>query len=155
MKLRTLFTALFILIVGSAAISAASPSDNPVRWRTIVKATGANTGTVTFKALISEGWHLYGLNIPEGGPKATSFDLKSSTDIKFTGPITPSRKPLTVDDPLFGLKLDWWDTNVEFTVPFKVTGAAPRIECKINYMSCDGNSCRPPKTETIATPVKL
>ncbi len=155
MKLRRLFTALFLLFVGAAALCAAGPSDTPVRWRTIVKATGPDTGTVTFKALISEGWHLYGLTVPEGGPKPTSFDLKGSSDVTFMGKIQPSRKPLTIHDPLFGLKLDWWDANVEFTVPFKVTGDAPRIECKINYMSCDGNTCRPPKTETIATPVKL
>ncbi len=155
MNIRKLFAALIVLIIGAAAVCAASPETTPVRWRTIVKTTGPDTGTVTFKALVAQGWHLYGLEVPEGGPKPTSFNLSGSQDITFTGEPVPSREPLKVNDPLFGMTLTWWDANVEFTVPFKVTGPAPRIECKINYMSCDGNTCMPPKTESIATPVKL
>ena len=82
------------MIVFALSVSA----QQPVRWRTIVKTTGADTGTVTFKALVTPGWHLYGLDIPEGGPKATSFDLSGSAGIKFTGPVSPTRNAVEVKD---------------------------------------------------------
>lgn len=131
-------------------------AQQPVRWRTIIKTTGADTGTVTFKALVTPGWHLYGLDIPEGGPKATAFDLSGSTGIRFTGAVTPARAAAEVADPLFGMTLSWWDSNIDFTVPFKVTDPAKaRLSAKITYMTCDGNTCRPPTTENIAVAVKL
>ena len=148
---KSLFLTL-VMIVFALSVS----DQQPVRWRTIVKTTGADTGTVTFKALVTPGWHLYGLDIPEGGPKATSFDLSGSAGIKFTGPVSPTRNAVEVNDALFGMTLTWWDSNIDFTVPFKVTDhATARLSAKITYMACDGTTCRPPTTENIAVAVKL
>lgn len=156
MKKRYTFFTLILLIAAMLNVCAAEGNVEPVRWRTIVKTTGENSGTVTFKALVAPGWHLYGLTMPEGGPVATSFDFKGSTGLKFTGELKPSRKAAEVEDPLFGMTLNWWDSNVEFTVPFKLNGKeAPMIKCKITFMACDGTTCRPPKTEDIATKVTL
>lgn len=146
------FLLLFLVIAG---VDASAQTQQPVRWRTFVKATGENEGVVTIKALVADGWHLYGLNLPKNGPKPTTFDFKDSKDIKFTGKLTPARPALEVDDPLFGMKLNWWDSNIEFTIPFKVTGKEPKLNCVVNYMTCDGTTCRPPARETIATPIKL
>ena len=156
MKIRSLSLMLIALLVSVITLQAAQPDTAPVRWRTIISTTGPDSGTVTFKALVAPGWHLYGLDLPEGGPKATTFDLSGSTGIKFTGTITPSRPALKIDDPLFGMTLEWWDADVEFKIPFVVTDAdAARLNAKIGYMACDGESCRPPKTENVSTPVKL
>lgn len=138
-----------------AACAWAQEAATPVRWRSFIKTAPDGTGTVTFRALVTPGWHLYGLSIPEGGPKATTFDLSGSTGVKFVSAVTPKRKPIEVEDKLFDMTLTWWDSNVEFTVPFKVTDKdSARINCKISYMACDGTSCRPPKTENISIPVK-
>lgn len=144
---------LLIAIIAFVGISCSAQT--PVRWRASVTATGENTGVLTIRALVADGWHLYGLELPKNGPKPTSFDLGASADIKFEGTPKPSRAPLKVDDPMFGLTLTWWDSNVEFTIPFKVTGPKPKINCVISFMTCDGTTCRPPARETISTPVKL
>lgn len=151
---------LSIMILLAALFAAAQPPQPsgtaPVRWRTIVKQTGDDTGTVTFRALIADGWHMYGLEMPAGGPKATSFDLGASTGVIFDGVPAPSRRPLTVDDPLFGMTLQWWDANVDFTVPFRLSGdGTPVLKATVSYMTCDGNTCRPPARETIATPIRF
>lgn len=147
---------IIILSVVIFAGSATAANDvNPVRWRSFVKTAPDGTGTVTLRALISPGWHLYGTEIPEGGPKATSFDFSDSKGVEFTGKIKPARAPLSVDDAMFGMTLSWWDSTVEFTIPFKITDkSSATVNCKISFMACDGNSCRPPKTESISLPVK-
>lgn len=147
---------MLVVALGALVSSAAEPLPEPVRWRTSVKATGSDTGIVTFRAIVAPGWHLYGLDIPQGGPVATSVDLAKSTGMVFTGPLTPSRKADEIFDPMFDMKLSWWDSDVEFTVAFKLDGKAdPVLSATIRFMTCDGNSCRPPKTETVTTPVKL
>jgi len=127
----------------------------PVRWRSFVKTSADGSGILTLRALITPGWHLYGLSIPEGGPKATSFNLSGSTGIRFTNTVKAKREPVEFKDNLFDMTLTWWDSNIEFTVPFIITDKdKARIDCKISYMACDGSSCRPPKTENISIPVK-
>lgn len=130
-------------------------AQQPIRWRTIITATGTNQGTITFRALVADGWHLYGLKLPENGPKPTTFNLAGSKDIEFTGEIAPARKPISVDDPMFGMTLSWWDSNIDFSIPFKVTGPEPTLDCVIGFMTCDGTTCRPPSKEKISTPIKL
>lgn len=140
-----------ILCVSSIAQSPA------VRWRTAVKMTSATEGTVTVRALVGQGWHLYGFDMPDGGPKPTVFDFSKSTGVEFVGDIAASSSPVEAVDPLFKTTLQWWDSNVAFTRKFKVTDpSAARIGLSIRYMACDGNRCMPPKTENIsvAVPVK-
>lgn len=144
---------LLLAIIVLAGITATA--QQPVRWRTFVKATGPNEGTVTFRALIEQGWHLYGLDLPKDSPRPTEFNLEGSKDIEFTGKIKPARKAIEVNDPLFGMTLSWWDSNIEFTIPFKITGKEPKLHCIISFMACDGTTCRPPAKETISTPINL
>ncbi|MCM1066073.1 MAG: protein-disulfide reductase DsbD N-terminal domain-containing protein [Muribaculaceae bacterium] len=156
MDLRKIALTLLLIIAALLPLAAAEPGVAPVRWRTIIKTTGPNTGTVTFRALVAPGWHLYAQELPAGGPKPTTFALDGSSGLRFDGPVKASRPALEVQDPLFGMTLAWWDANVDFTVPFTVTDeASARINAKITYMACDGTSCMPPATESIATPVKL
>lgn len=145
-----------MLVFAVFALGAAGPAAKPVKWRTIIKTTGPESGVVTFKAIVAPGWHLYDMTLPEGGPKPTAFDLSASKGLRFDGPVKPSRKALAADDPMFGMKLAWWDANVDFTVPFTVVDpATAHLAAKITYMACDGSTCRPPSTENIGTPVKL
>lgn len=152
MKRIVSFILLLIVVAGFGVYA---QTQQPVRWRTFVKATGENEGVVTFRALVASGWHLYGLQLPDNGPKPTVFDFKGSKGIEFTGKLTPARKALVVKDPLFDRELSWWDSNIEFSIPFKVNGPDPVLHCVVNYMACDGTTCRPPARETISTPIKL
>ena len=153
-RILTLWALIIAALTGFCFDSAAQ-STSPVRWRTTVRQTAPGEGVVTFRALVAPGWHLYGMQLPADGPKPTTFDLSGSADIEFTGKVTPARKAVRAVDPLFSSELEWWDSNVEFTVPFKVSGDAPVLHCVIGYMACDGTTCRPPARETVSTPVKL
>lgn len=151
--MKRIFSILLALV--AVAVCAAAQGA-PVKWRTFIRTTDAEHGTVVFRAIIEPGWHLYAMELPDNGPKPTTFDLSGSTGIEFTGKVTPSRAAIEAVDPLFDARLGWWDSKVEFTVPFRVTDAAKAtLKCTINYMSCDGTTCRPPSRENISTPVKL
>lgn len=130
-------------------------SASPIEWRVSVKMTSEKEGTLIMKAIIEPGWHLYGMELPDGGPKPTVFDLSGSQGIQFEGNIIPSFLPKEVNDKMFGMKLNWWDKTVSFSRRFKVVNpATAKVNGKITYMSCDSQTCMPPKTETFSKSAK-
>lgn len=144
---KTLLLFLAIITLGFAA-----QAQSPVIWRVSVRMTSPTQGEITIKALITEGWHLYGFNMPDGGPKPTRFDFSDCIGIKLDGDVRPSEQPIVQMDPLFGKNLSWWDRNVTFTQHFSLKNSKEaRVKVTINFMSCNGGTCTPPKTETITT----
>lgn len=146
---------LFLMVLVASFAVATAQSQSPVRWRTFVKMTGPKEGTVTLRCLVAPGTHVYGMNLPEGGPKATSIDFSGSEGIKLQGGIETVPAAENVDDALFGMKLEQWNSNFEVRQKFRLTGPADKakVNVRIVYMSCDNKNCRPPKTETITAKV--
>jgi len=144
--MKRLLLMLCAVILGAAVLSA----QEPVRWRMSVKMTSDTEGVVTLRAIVGDGWHLYGTSLPENGPKPTSFSFNGSAGVKFTGSITPSRKPVSVEDKMFGMTLNWWNSNVEFTRKFKVVKKeGARIVANVQYMACNDKTCMPPKNQSL------
>ncbi len=148
---------LFLLIFTILVPSVVSSQSKPIAWRVNVKMQSPTDGEVIIKAIVEPGWHLYGTKLPEGGPKPTVIDMSGSTGVTFVSGLTYSPSTVEKTDAMFGLKLNWWESNVTFRRKFKVTepGAA-KISGTISFMGCDNHSCLPPVTEkfTKAIPVK-
>lgn len=138
-----------ILVVLLSTILSMS-AQKPIKWRSNVKMTSETEGVVTIKAIIEPGWHLYGTQIPSGGPKATKIDLSSSEGVKFVGSVTSSIAPKKVYDKTFDLNLNWWDQNVTFTQKFKLSSKnGAKIVGVISFMGCNDQTCLPPSTQSI------
>lgn len=115
----------------------------PVEWTTEVKMTSDKDGVVEFTANISDGWHLYGMDIPKEGPVPTTFNFREVQGAEFTGDVTASREPQKVMDVIFNLKIGFWENQVTFTRPFRLTEGSRgcKFEGKIDYMACNDKSC--------------
>jgi len=136
------------------AVVAAAAAQGQVKWRTSVRMVSPTEGTVTVRAIIPDGSHLYGMTMPEGGPRATSLDFSASRGVAFEGAVGFAPAPVTARDEAFGCDLQWWTGRVAFTRRFKLTDAEKaRIEIKITYMTCNGTNCMPPRTESVSAPV--
>lgn len=141
---------LFCLITLLAVVATAAQGANAIRWRMSVKMTSDTEGVITLRAVVQQGWHLYGTQLPANGPKPTKFNFSNSVGIQTVGNLTPSRKPLTVHDEMFDMDLTWWDANVEFTQKFKITNReGAKVVATVNFMGCNNQNCLPPKTETL------
>lgn len=149
---------LFLLIAVAIAAPSLSAQNNsgPFTWRSNVKMLSATEGEVIVKVTIAQGWHLYGLQLPTGGPKPTVFDFSKSTGVKLKGKVVASKSPTEKYDKMFELKLNYWTGSVTFRQRFKVTNKRKaRIEGTVNYMGCNDNTCSPPATFTISKPVVI
>lgn len=140
---------ILLLLVLFVAVAASAQSARPIRWRLAVKMTSDTEGVATVKALVGEGWHLYGFEMPDGGPRPTVISIEGSDGIEAAGEVTPSAAPLKVYDPMFETELEWWASMVTFEVPFCITGDTPVLRVSVAYMGCDNTTCLPPQTETL------
>ena len=68
--MKKLFSTL-ALVMCLVSMSFAQMVD-PIRWTSEMKQDGNNV-EITLKATIDAGWHLYSLELPEGGPMATDI----------------------------------------------------------------------------------
>ena len=66
--------ALSVVLFLTAFLSSWAQMLTPVKWTTSVSVDDGGSGVVTFAAAIDEGWHLYSMDIPDGGPVATSIN---------------------------------------------------------------------------------
>lgn len=145
---------LLLIFTILTALGAVARAQAPIRWRLSVKMTDDTTGIATVRALISEGWHLYGMTMPEDGPRPTRFITDASESIEFTGDASPSVAAAEVYDPMAEATVTRWDSNVSFTLPFTVTGNDPVIKITVSYMGCNDTTCLPPSAETLTYKIK-
>ena len=120
----------------------------PIKWSCSAAMQSDTEGIMTFKAEIENGWHLYGLQLPDGGPRPTKIVFDKLDGVELVGELTPSQPAKETVDMVFHLKLGWWDSDVAFTQAFKVTDKnGYAIEGTISYQGCNDESCMAPQKE--------
>ncbi len=139
-----------LMLLAAVAVAVAASAQTGVKWRTAVRMTSATEGEVTVRAIIPEGFHMYGMEAVKGGPVATAFNFDASAGVASQGKTAFSPAPVAGMDEAFGTQLQWWTGRVAFTRKFRVTDPAKaRIAIAIKYMMCNGANCLPPRTENI------
>ncbi|WP_080903423.1 cytochrome c biogenesis protein CcdA, partial [Parabacteroides sp. Marseille-P3160] len=97
----------------------------------------------------NKGWHIYDMNLPEGGPISTSFTFETLRGAELVGKPTPSVKPVTVHDEMFNMDLRWFPGSVSFSQKLKVTDPKKfKISGEVEYMACNDETCLPPERES-------
>ena len=142
------FLLIFTLMVIGASSAFAQIFD-PVKWKSAIKMTDATNGVVTFTATVDAGWHVYGTQLPSGGPEPTSVHWNNQ-GVKLVGGLTPSKAAHKQHDETFDMDLSWWTGSVTLSQKFTVTAKEYKIEGSIRYMACDDENCTPPKSETFS-----
>lgn len=122
---------------------------DPVKWKSAIKMTDATNGVVTFTATVDAGWHVYGTQLPAGGPEPTSVHWNNQ-GVKLVGGLTPSKAEHKQHDETFDMDLSWWTGSVTLSQKFTVTAKEYKIEGSIRYMACDDENCTPPKSESFS-----
>ncbi len=119
----------------------------PVKWSNSLKQLDESTWELTFNATIDKGWHIYGIEIPEGGPVATSFHFEPNSDYELKGNIKPEQEPEVKFDNSFAMELSLYGDKTVFKQLIKITSPSAKISGFIEYMTCDDSRCLPPTEE--------
>jgi thiol:disulfide interchange protein DsbD len=137
-KLLALFVAFSAFQIISAQII------KPVKWTYSSREVDASHTELIFKATITSPWHMYGLNIPEGGPIPVSISFENEQGFVSVGKPTQSPKPELVDDKIFKMQLELHSGQVSFSQRIrKTTKDSITIKGVVEYMTCSDVQCIP------------
>ena len=136
----------YICLLALMALAVQAQILTPVKWKIkLDDKNGAVEKELVFTATADKGWHLYDMNLPEGGPISTSFTFETLKGAELVGQPTSSVTPTTVFDEQFQMNLRWYAGSVTFTQKLKVTDAAKfKAEGAVEFMACNDETCLPP-----------
>lgn len=100
---------------------------------------------ISFILNIRRGWHVYSVNMPADGPVGASLTLDSQSGLAPMGDLTFDGREIEKDDPVFGMKVRFFENSVTFSRRYAVTDASWTIAGYMTYASCNDESCIPPK----------
>ena len=118
----------------------------PVKWKIkLDDKNGSPEKEIVFTATADNGWHLYDMNLPEGGPVSTSFTFETLNGAELVGEPVPSIKPTTVYDEQFAMDLRWYPGTVSFVQKIKISDPDKfKAEGEVEFMACNDETCLPP-----------
>jgi len=117
----------------------------PISWSHELKITGKTTGEIIHKATIENNWHLYGMNIPENGPRPTRIVYEKLVNAEKSGGIVSKSKLLEVYDKSFQMNLTWYANEAVFVQKITFKDASKvLVEGYVEFMACDDERCLPP-----------
>ena len=136
-----------IFIFLSLLIASASLGQiyEPVKWSVEQKNTGDKTAEIQIHASIDEGWHLYGLDLPKGGPHPTTIVFETLQNASKVGEIQTASKLVKQFDANFNMELNWYSNDALFIQKIKFNdGSKVKIKGYVEFMACNDKSCLPP-----------
>ncbi len=122
-------------------------AQNVVKWSQIIRMTSDTEGVMEFTADIAKGWHMYGTDIPSGGPTATEIEFKNLIGMELVGGLNASKTPVSSEDELFNMKISWWEGSVVLSQKFKLVNGSKgcKAEGRIVFMACNDQTCSRPE----------
>jgi len=143
----------FVLAVSACAIAA----QDPTRWTLTSDFTGKalESGDLihaTLNAEIDDGWHLYALDQPAGGPIPTTIKIFDGSPFTIDGEIV-SPKAITRPDANFivdgkPLNTKFFEKTAEFGLTARAAADTPSDAFALNvrFQLCNDKFCLPPKS---------
>lgn len=145
-----------LILVLALALSFTSYSQilEPVKWSTSVNKISDTEYELIATATIDENWHLYSQNVPDNGPIATSFVFEGNANYLKKGN-TKEDKGHTVNDPVFGMIIKFFETKASFKQRIKLKNKkAFSVNAVVEFMVCDDSRCLPPTEVDLVFDVK-
>lgn len=140
-----------------ATLTLAAP--DPVAWQIENPPAKVKAGArfdLKLVARIEEGWHLYSMKPADEGPIPTRIWLAEGQPLALAAAIR-APEPEKVQDPSFGMEVELYEGEAEFTLPLRVAATAPQgpltVVVNVSYQSCNNKICLPPKTVRIEAAV--
>lgn len=136
------FILVVLLLLTGAGLNAQMLE--PVKWKTELKTLSDSEAEIIFTAAIDKGWHVYSIDIPDGGPVSATFHADKLKGASLNGKLTPRGKLVSEFDKMFEMKLTYFVNTGSFVQKIKITGATYDIAGYLEYGACNDENCLPP-----------
>lgn len=101
---------------------------------------------ITFHGTMQPGWHVYSIDIPDGGPTAASFNVDKASGAKPAGKLKPGPGVKRTEDPIFEMPVSFFENKCSFTQRITLTEKNYELHGYLEYGACNDENCMPPTT---------
>lgn len=116
-----------------------------VTWSRSVEDKSPTEKVLVFTATVKDPWHLYGTELPKGGPTPTHLLVDKIEGAELVGGLTSTQKPIEKYDPNFEMTLRFFSGKVTFRQKIRITDPKKfAFVGAIRYMACNDELCLPP-----------
>lgn len=116
-----------------------------VTWSRSVEDKSPTEKVLVFTATVKDPWHLYGTELPKGGPTPTHLLVDKIEGAELVGGLTSTQKPIEKYDPNFEMTLRFFSGKVTFRQKIRITDPKKfAFVGAIRYMACNDEQCLPP-----------
>jgi hypothetical protein len=141
-------------------LSAQTPAQ-VVQWSSsLTPATVAagKAATANLTATIKDGWHVYAITQPPGGPKGVTVRVPEGQGFKASGAVTGT-KPKTAFDHNFNMNTEFYEKTATLQLPVTFdAGAAAgpkKLKVDVRFQTCNERLCLPPTTAHLEVPATI
>ncbi len=152
--LRPLLPVPALLALLALLPSAPASGQRPVGWRlarrpaTEALRAGAPV-QLRLSATMRDGWYIYSLTQPPGGPFRSSIALPDAGPLRSDGDIE-APPPESHDDANFGIVTEIYRRAVTFGIPARLSGSPQDTALVlVRFQTCNDTTCLPPRTDTV------
>ena len=134
-----------VLLFGFISFSlAVSAQRNPVKWEGQSEKLDNGNYKLNISATIQSGWYVYAQKLESDmGPVPTSLKFDGVMPIKEAIESGNRKEGM---DKAFGMNVVKYLDNVTFSQEVKVPEGTSEVKCTVNFMTCNGELCLPPKS---------
>ena len=126
----------------------------PVSWSFTTEDKGDNIYEIVMTATLEQGWHLYSMDIEEGGPIPTSFTFEPVEGYSLSARPFEVTKPEVKYDNSFDMNIGMHSGTAEFRQKIKVVRYPATVEGYVTFMSCNDKQCLPPRDVEFSIEIK-
>ena len=138
---------LFLLIaVLCFCVPGLAQMQTPVTFSVTNEETPEGKLLVRFSGQVNAGWHVYGTDIPEGGPTPATLTVEKIKGLKADGALRATGKVKRAEDAMFGMTVSYMEGTASFEQAFTITDAQYSVEGYLTYGACCESNCMPPST---------
>jgi len=145
---------LLIVAVVMTMSAAIAQVQTPVKWQVASKKINSKEAVILIKATIQNGWHIYGQNVPDGGPMPTTFTFKNSKGFTLNGKPIESVKAKSKYEEVFKMTVPYFHNEVIFQQKVKLNGKKTSVSGTVEFMACDKTQCLPPDEYNFTVAIK-
>ena len=137
-KAMTIAMLLLMVIMCQAQMA------DPVKFSAQLNTNGTADGEIVFSGKIANGWHVYSTDLGEDGPIQATFHVDKKDGVELVGKLTPKGREISQMDPMFEMKLRYFEHSVQFVQKVKFTKPKYSIKCYLEFGACNDQMCMPP-----------
>ena len=161
MKFRQ-FQFWFVFGICLSAAAIAQGPIQPVQWTgSIATKTPVEPGrkaTIEVAADIQEGWHVYGLTQPSGGPTPLHIALDDNQVVQAAGAVSGTA-PVIKHDSSFDLDTQIYTRSFILRVPVQIKQSPAEgkqtVSVSARFQACSDRICLPPRTVHVSAPIEI